>query len=78
MVMTALAWDLKAWFALMLRRACPDIGNRTADKVWLLGWSQDVCAGVSCACRAIVRTSRRVVYGCSHEKPHQPIFFPIA
>jgi hypothetical protein len=80
MVMTALAWDLKAWWALFL----PEGGGRhrqtyRADKVWLLGleFKTFVQAFVALPCQ-IVRTGRRLVYRLLSWNPHQPIFFRLA
>jgi hypothetical protein len=77
MVMTALAWDLKAWFALMLPEG---VGRHResyrADKVWLLGleFKTFVQAFVRLPCQ-IVRTGRRLVYRLLSWNPYQPIFF---
>jgi hypothetical protein len=77
MVMTALAWDLKAWFALMLPEG---VGRHQesyrADKLWLLGleFKTFVQAFVRLPCQ-IVRTGRRVVYRLLSWNPCQPIFF---
>jgi hypothetical protein len=77
MVMTALAWDLKAWWALLL----PEGTGRHresyhADKLWLLGleFKTFVQAFVRLPCQ-IVRTSRRLLYRLISWNPHQPIFF---
>ena len=77
MVMTALAWDLKAWWALSL----PEVPGRwqakhQADKQWLLGleFKAFVTAFVRIPCQ-IVRTGRRVVFRLLAWNPHLPIFF---
>ena len=77
MVMTALAWDLKAWWALMLPEG---VGRHQqpyrADKVWLLGleFKTFVQAFVRLPCQ-VVRTGRRLVYRLLSWNPYQPIFF---
>jgi hypothetical protein len=77
MVMTALAWDLKAWWALMLPEG---VGRHResyrADKLWLLGleFKTFVQAFVCLPCQ-IVRTGRRLVYRLISWNPHQAIFF---
>jgi len=77
MVMTALAWDLKAWWALLL----PEGPGRhreayRADKLWVLRleFKTFVQAFVRLPCR-IVRTGRRLVYRLLSWNPYQPIFF---
>lgn len=77
MVMTALAWDLKAWWALSL----PEVPGRwqakhQADKQWLLGleFKAFVTAFVRIPCQ-IVRTGRRLVFRLLAWNPHLPIFF---
>ena len=77
MVMTALAWDLKAWWALMLPEG---VGRHQqpyrADKVWLLGleFKTFVQAFVCLPCQ-IVRSGRRLLYRLLSWNPYQPIFF---
>jgi Transposase DDE domain group 1 len=77
MVMTALAWDLKAWWALWL----PEGPGRhrdayRADKLWVLRleFKTFVQALVRLPCQ-IVRTGRRLVYRLLSWNPYQPIFF---
>ena len=77
MVMTALAWDLKAWWALVL----PEGRGRhretyQADKLWVLGleFKTFVQAFVRLPCQ-IVRTGRRLAYRLLSWNPYQPIFF---
>jgi DDE family transposase len=77
MVMTALAWDLKAWWALLL----PEGPGRhreayAADKLWVqrLGFKTFVQAFVRLPCQ-IVRTGRRLLYRLLSWNPYQPIFF---
>jgi Transposase DDE domain group 1 len=77
MVMTALAWDLKAWWALLL----PEGQGRhqesyRADKLWVLGleFKTFVQAFVRLPCQ-IVRTGRRLLYRLLSWNPYLPIFF---
>jgi hypothetical protein len=77
MVMTALAWDLKAWWALLL----PEGRGRhqpayRADKRWVLGleFKTFVQAFIQWPCQ-IVKTGRRLLYRLLSWNPHQPIFF---
>ena len=77
MVMTGLAWDLKAWWALMLPEG---VGRHRetyrVDKRWVLGleFKTFVQAFVRLPCQ-IVRTSRRLVYRLLSWNRYQPIFF---
>ena len=77
MVMTALAWDLKAWWALQL----PEGRGRhqaayRADKLWVLRleFKRFVQSFVRLPCQ-IVQTGRRLVYRLLSWNPHQAIFF---
>ena len=77
MVMTALAWDLKAWWALLL----PEGPGRhreayRADKRWVLRleFKTFVQAFVRLPCQ-IVRAGRRLLYRLLSWNPHQPIFW---
>jgi hypothetical protein len=77
MVMTALAWNLKAWWALTL----PEEPGRwqarhRADKLWVLGieFKTFVNALVRLPCQ-LVRTGRKLVYRLLSWNPYQPIFF---
>jgi hypothetical protein len=77
MVMTALAWDLKAWWALLL----PEPAGRwqekyRAEKRWVLGleFKTFVNAFVRLPCQ-IIRTGRRLLYRLLSWNPHLPIFF---
>ena len=77
MVMTALAWDLKAWWALMLPEGVG--GHRAsyrADKLWVLGleFRTFLNVFVQLPCQ-IVRTGRRLLYRLISWNRHQPIFF---
>lgn len=77
MVMTALAWNLKAWWALTL----PETPGRwqekhRAEKRWVLGieFKTFLNAFIRIPCQ-IVRTGRKLVYRLLAWNPHQPIFF---
>jgi hypothetical protein len=77
MVMTALAWNLKAWWALML----PEIPGRwqeshRSEKEWVLKieFKTFVNAFMRLPCQ-IVRTSRKLVYRLLSWNPYQRIFF---
>jgi Transposase DDE domain group 1 len=77
MVMTALAWNLKAWWALML----PEQPGRyqekhQAEKRWVLRleFKTFVNAFVRLPCQ-IVRGGRKLIYRLLGWNPHQPIFF---
>jgi hypothetical protein len=77
MVMTALAWDLKAWWALLLPEAPGRWQEKhQAEKRWLLGleFKTFVNAFVRLPCQ-IVRTGGRLVYRLLSWNPHLPIFF---
>ncbi len=77
MVMTALAWDLKAWWALLLPegRGSHQAAYR-ADKLWVLRleFKRFVQTFVRLPCQ-IVRTGRQLVYRLLSYNPYQPIFF---
>jgi DDE family transposase len=77
MVMTALAWNLKAWWALTL----PEQPGRwqakhRAEKQWVLKieFKTFINAFVRLPCQ-IVRTGRKLVYRLLAWNPYQPIFF---
>jgi Transposase DDE domain group 1 len=77
MVMTALAWNLKAWWALTL----PEPGGRWAEerreeKAWVLGleFKAFVNAFVRLPCQ-VLRTGRKLVYRLLGWNPSLPIFF---
>jgi len=77
MVMTSLAWNLKAWFALSLP-VTPGrwSDERRAEKKWLLGaeFKTFVNAIVRLPCQ-LIRTGRRVVFRLLSWNPHQAILF---
>ena len=80
MVMTALAWDLKAWCALVLPEG---LGRHResyrADKLWLLRseFKTFVQAFIRLPCQ-IVQTGRRLLYRLMSWNPYQRIFFRLA
>jgi hypothetical protein len=77
MVMTALAWNLKAWWAMTLpeRPGRWQVRHR-AEKRWVLGleFKTFVNAFVRLPCQ-IVRTARTLVYRLLAWNPYQRIFF---
>lgn len=77
MVMTALAWDLKAWWALVLPEEPGRWQERhSAEKSWVLRleFKTFVNAFVRLPCQ-IVRSGRRLVYRLLAWNPHLAIFF---
>jgi hypothetical protein len=77
MVMTALAWNLKAWWALRLpERPGRWHAKHRAEKHWVLGleFKTFVNAFVRLPCQ-IIRTGRKLVYRLLGWNPYQPIFF---
>lgn len=77
MVMTALAWNLKAWWALSLAEQPGRWHERhQAEKRWVLRleFKAFVNAFVRLPCQ-IVRTGHKLVYRLLGWNPYQPIFF---
>jgi hypothetical protein len=77
MVMTALAWNLKAWWALTLPERPGRWHDRhQAEKRWVLRleFKTFVNAFVRLPC-PILRTGRKLVYRLLGWNPYQPIFF---
>ena len=77
MVMTALAWNLKAWWALSLPEDAGRWHDRhQAEKQWVLRieFKTFVNAFVRLPCQ-IVRTGRKLVYRLLSWNPYQTIFF---
>jgi hypothetical protein len=77
MVMTALAWNLKAWWALRLPEAPGRWQDKhRAEKQWVLKieFKTFVNAFVRLPCQ-LVRTGRKLVYRLLAWNPYQPIFF---
>ena len=77
MVMTALAWNLKAWWALTLPEQPGRWRERhRAEKAWVLGleFKTFVQAFVRLPCQ-VLRTGRKLVFRLLSWNPYQPIFF---
>jgi hypothetical protein len=77
MVMTALAWNLKAWWALSLPEGPGRWRDKhRAEKQWVLRieFKTFVNAFVRLPCQ-LVRTGRKLVYRLLAWNPYQPIFF---
>jgi hypothetical protein len=80
MVMTALAWDLKAWWALLLPEAPGRWQEKhQTEKRWVLRleFKTFVNTFVRIPCQ-IVRTAGRLVYRLLSWNEHLPIFFRLA
>ena len=77
MVLTALAWNLKAWWALMLPEAPGRWqGQHQTEKRWVLRleFKTFVNAFMRLPCQ-IIRGGRKLVYRLLGWNPYQPIFF---
>ena len=76
MVMTSLAWNLKAWAALMLPETGRWAEKYRADKLWLLGieFKTFINALIAIPCQ-IVKQARRIVYRVLAYNPYQAILF---
>jgi Transposase DDE domain group 1 len=77
MVMTALAWNLKAWWGLMLPVSAGRWKKRHAEeKQWVIGleFKTFVQAFVRLPCQ-LVKTGRKLVYRLLAWNPHQRIFW---
>jgi Transposase DDE domain group 1 len=77
MVMTALAWNLKAWWALTLPEQPGRWQERhQTEKRWVLRleFKTFVNALVRLPCQ-IIRTGRKLIYRLLGWNPYQPIFF---
>jgi Transposase DDE domain group 1 len=76
MVMTSLAWNLKAWAALSLPESGRWAEKHRAEKLWLLGieFKTFINAMIAIPCQ-IVQQARRLVYRVLAYNPYQPIFF---
>lgn len=76
MVMTSLAWNLKAWAALMLPETGRWADQYRADKTWLLKieFKTFINALVAIPCQ-IVKQARKIIYRVLNYNPHQRIFF---
>lgn len=79
MVMTALAWNLKAWWALTLPEPAGRwAAKRREEKEWIvrLEFKAFVNAFVRLPCQ-VIRTSRRIIYRLLGWNPQLPIFFRV-
>ena len=76
MVMAALAWTLKAWFALRLPETGRWAARYAAEKaaVLVMEFKAFVNAFVAIPCQ-IVRQARRLICRVLSYHPHMPIFF---
>jgi hypothetical protein len=76
MVMIALAWNLKAWFGLLLPETGPHKERYRKDKQWIVGLEfRTFCnAFIKLPCQ-IIRTGRRLVFRLLSWTPYQPILF---
>jgi hypothetical protein len=77
MVMAALAWNLKAWWALMLtEQPGRHQESHRAEKTWVLHleFKTFVQAFIRIPCQ-IVRTGRKLLFRLLSWNPYQPIFF---
>jgi hypothetical protein len=77
MLMTALAWNLKAWWALALPEEPGRWRERhRAEKAWVLGleFKTFVQAFVRLPCQ-VLRTGQKLVYRLLSWNPHQTILF---
>lgn len=76
MVMTALAWNLKAWAALLLPETGPEAEQCRAEKSWLLRieFKTFINALVAIPCQ-IVRQAHRVIYRVLGYNSYQTILF---
>jgi Transposase DDE domain group 1 len=80
MVMTALAWNLKAWWALTLPEGRGSQAERCREeKAWVLGleFKTFVNAFVRLPCQ-VIRTGGKLVYRLLGWNPHLSIFFRLA
>lgn len=72
MVMTSLAWNLKAWWALWLPEAKRD--REEKQRVLRMEFKSFLNAFVKIPCQ-IVRTGRRLIYRVLNFNPHLSVFF---
>ena len=79
MVMTALAWNLKAWWALWLPEQGRWREKHAAEKARILGmeFKTFLNAFIKIPCQ-IVRTGRQLIYRVLNYNPHLPVFFRMA
>ena len=76
MVMTALAWNLKAWWALWLpeQRRWRDKHRAEKHGILRMEFRTFLNAFIKIPCQ-IVRTGRKLIYRVLHYNPHLPVFF---
>ena len=76
MLMTSLAWNLKAWWALCLpeRGRWREKHRVEKQRVLRMEFKTFLNAFIKLPCQ-IVRTSRRLVYRVLAYNPHLPVFF---
>lgn len=79
MVMTSLAWNLKAWAALRLPKTGRWGDQYRADKLWLLSleFKAFLHAFIAIPCQ-IVRQARQLICRVLNYNPHLTIFFRLA
>jgi hypothetical protein len=79
MVMTSLAWNLKAWAALLLPETGRWAEQHRADKAWLLGleFKTFVHTLIAIPCQ-LVRQGRRLLLRVLTYHPRMPLFFRLA
>jgi hypothetical protein len=79
MVMTSLAWNLKAWAALRLPETGRWADKFRADKLWLLGleFKAFLHAFIAIPCQ-IVHQARQLICRVLGYNQHMPIFFRLA
>jgi hypothetical protein len=77
MVMTALGWNLKAWWALSLPEGpgrWRELYRKQKEWVLRLEFKSFLNAFINMPCQ-IIKTGRKIVYRLLSWKPHLPIFF---
>jgi hypothetical protein len=79
MVMTALAWNLKAWWALWLpqQRRWKEKHRAEKQAVLRMEFKTFLNAFIKIPCQ-IVRTGRQLIYRVLNYHPHLPLFFRLA
>lgn len=79
MVMTALAWNLKAWWALWLpqQRRWKEKHRHEKQAVLRMEFKTFLNAFIKIPCQ-IVRTGRQLIYRVLNYHPHLPLFFRLA
>jgi len=79
MVMTALAWNLKAWWALWLpeQRRWRDKHRAQKQRVLRMEFRTFLNAFIKIPCQ-IIRSGRQLIYRILGYNPHLPLFFRLA